>query len=127
MLVLGGVGPVACRPVVLGGAPEIDKKEYDFEQAVARIRSDPPRGGANAQIAQGCASELKVHPSTIYRWVAARYAGMSSARAALQGWLQAQEGAFREEAHTLHGQERSYKAFSALSTSGERGRARWIR
>ena len=51
MLVLGGVGPVACRPVVLGGAPEIDKKEYDFEQAVARSRSDPPGGGECADSA----------------------------------------------------------------------------
>lgn len=55
------------------------KKEYDFERAVATIRSDVARAPSPVQIAQGRASGLKARPTSIYRRIAAGCAGMPSA------------------------------------------------
>lgn len=99
----------------------VNKKEYDFERAMALIRSDVARGLSPAQIAQGRASEFKAHPSTIYRWIAAGYAGMSNAQLRRKvGYKPRKERA--EAKPTSHGPERSYKAFSALPEE-ERARA----
>lgn len=98
-----------------------NKKEYDFGRAMALIRSDVARGLSPAQIAQGRASELKAHPSTICRWVAAGYAGMSDAELRRKvGYKPRKEPARAKP--TSHGPERSYKAFSALPEE-ERARA----
>lgn len=91
----------------------VNAKEYDFERAMATIRSDVARGLSPAQIAEGRASEFRVHPSTIYRWVAAGYAGMSNAELRRKvGYKPRKEPAKTKP--TSHGPERSYKAFSAL-------------
>lgn len=92
----------------------VNAKEYDFEQAMALIRSDMARGLSPAQIAQGRATEFKVHPSTIYRWVAAGYAGMSNAELRRKvGYKPRKEHS--EHKQTSHGSERSWTAFLALS------------
>lgn len=99
----------------------VSKKEYDFERAMALIRSDMARGLSPAQIAAGRTSEFRVHPTTIYRWIAAGYAGMSNAELRRQvGYKPRKEPA--EAKPTSHGPERSYKAFSALPEE-ERARA----
>ena len=91
----------------------VNKKEYDFERAMAEIRADVARGLSPAQIAEGRACEFKAHPSTIYRWIAAGYAGMSNAELRRKVGYKPRKG--RAEAKpTSHGPERSYKAFSAL-------------
>lgn len=92
----------------------VNKKEYGFERAMALIRADVARGLSPAQIAEGRASQFKVHPATIYRWIAAGYAGMSNAELRREvGYKPRKENA--ENKPTPHGPERSYKAFSALS------------
>ena len=99
----------------------VNKKEYDFERAMALVRSDVARGLSPAQIAEGRACELKAHPSTIYRWIAAGYAGMSSAELRRKvGYKPRKEPV--EAKPTSRGPERSYKAFSALPEE-ERARA----
>lgn len=99
----------------------VDAKDYDFERAMALIRSDVARGLSPAQIAQGRAAEFKVHPSTIYRWVAAGYAGMSNAELRRKvGYKPRKEHGGRKQ--TSHGPERSWAAFLALSDA-ERARA----
>lgn len=95
----------ACRAV--------NAKEYDFERAMALIRSDVARGLSPAQISQGRASEFGAHPSTIYRWIANGYAGMSNAELRRKvGYKPRKERAPARPAS--HGPERSYRAFSAL-------------
>lgn len=92
----------------------VNKKEYDFESAMALIRSDVARGLSPAQIAEGRACAFKVHPSTIYRWIAAGYAGMSNADLRRKvGYKPRKEHA--KNKITSHGSERSYKAFCDLS------------
>lgn len=88
-------------------------REFDFERAMAKVRSDVARGLSPAQIARGRAAEFEVHPSTIYRWVAAGYGGMSNAELRRKvGYKPRKEHAGAKE--TSHGPERSHKAFSAL-------------
>ncbi len=99
----------------------VNEKEHDFERAMALIGSDVARGLSPAQIADGRASEFRAHPSTIYRWVAAGYAGMSNAELRRKvGYKPRKEPA--QAKPTSHGPERSYKAFSALPEE-ERARA----
>lgn len=106
---------------LLSGARRgVNAKEYDFERAMATIRSDVARGLSPAQIACGRADRFKVHPTTIYRWIAAGYAGMSDAELRRKvGYKPRREPSAAKP--TSHGPERSYKAFSALP---EEGRAR---
>ena len=91
----------------------VNKKEYDFECAMACIRSDVARGLSPAQIAHGRASEFEVHPSTIYRWIEAGMAGMSNAELRRKVGYKPRKRLI-EMRPTLHGPSRSYKAFSAL-------------
>ena len=99
----------------------VNKKEYDFESAMATIRADVARGLSPAQIARGRACELKTHPSTIYRWVAAGYAGISNAELRRKvGYKPRKEPAPARP--TSHGPEKSHKAFGALPGE-ERARA----
>lgn len=98
----------------------VNAKEYDFESAMATIRADVARGLSPAQMAQGRACEFKACPSTIYRRIAAGYAGMPDAEQRRKvGYEPRREPA--EAKPTSHGPERSCKAFSALP---EEGRAR---
>ena len=98
----------------------VNEKEHDFERAMALIGSDVARGLSPAQIACGRADRFKVHPTTIYRWIAAGYAGMSDAELRRKvGYKPRREPSAAKP--TSHGPERSYKAFSALP---EEGRAR---
>lgn len=91
----------------------VNKKEYDFESAMALIRADVARGLSPAQIAEGRSCDFKVSPSTIYRWIAAGYAGMSNAELRRKvGYKPRKENP--ENKSTSHGPERSYKAFCAL-------------
>ncbi|OUO85660.1 hypothetical protein B5F44_13585 [Gordonibacter urolithinfaciens] len=99
----------------------VDKKECDFERAMAEIRFDVARGLSPAQIAAGRTSEFRAHPSTIYRWIANGYVGMSSAELRREvGYKPRKEPI--EAKPTSHGPERSYRAFSALPED-ERARA----
>lgn len=99
----------------------VNKKEYDFERVMATIRSDVARGLSPAQIAVGRASEFRAHPSTIYRWIANGYAGMSNAELRRKvGYKPRKEPAGKKP--TSHGPERSHRAFSALPGE-ERARA----
>lgn len=99
----------------------VNAKEYDFERAMELVRSDVARGLSPAQIAQGRASEFRAHPSTIYRWIAAGYAGMSNAQLRRKvDYKPRKEPA--QARPTSHGPDRSYKAFSALPEE-ERARA----
>lgn len=91
----------------------VGKKEYDFEHAMALIRSDVARGLSPAQIADGRAGEFEACPSTIYRWIANGYAGMSNAELRRKvGYKPRRKPS--EAKPTSHGPERSFKAFSAL-------------
>ncbi len=99
----------------------VNKKEYDFERAMATIRSDVARGLSPAQIAHGRACEFKVHPTTIYRWIAAGYAGMSNAELRRKVGYKPRKGSAGAKP-APHGPERSYRAFSALPEE-ERARA----
>lgn len=99
----------------------VSAKEYDFERAMATIRADVARGLSPAQIAEGRASGFKVRPSTIYRWVAAGYAGMSNAELRRKVGCKPRKEPARAKP-TPHGPERSYKAFSVLPEE-ERARA----
>lgn len=99
----------------------VDAKEFDFEDAMAKIRTDVAHGLSPAQIANGRSFEFKVHPSTIYRWIAAGYGGMSNAELRRKvGYKPRRKNI--ESKETSHGAERSYSAFSALSEE-ERERA----
>lgn len=99
----------------------VNAKEYDLERAMALIRSDVARSLSPAQIADGRAGEFKVHPATIYRWMASGYAGMSNAE--LRRKVGYKPGrALGGTRPTPHGPERSFKAFSALPEE-ERARA----
>lgn len=113
---------------LLSGARRgVNAKEYDFERAMATIRSDVARGLSPAQIACGRADRFKVHPTTIYRWIAAGYAGMSDAELRRKvGYKPRREPSAAKP--TSHGPERSYKAFSALPEEGRaRALPRWTR
>lgn len=91
----------------------VNARELDFEDAMGKIRADVARGLSPAQIAHGRAAELKVHPSTACRWVAAGYGGMSNAELRRKvGYKPRKERAGAKE--TPHGAGRSYRAFSAL-------------
>lgn len=56
----------------------VDRSEGEFEFAVGLIRSDMSRGLSPVQICTARAAQFKVDPSTVYRWIAAGYAGMSN-------------------------------------------------
>jgi IS30 family transposase len=88
-------------------------REEDFEGMMAKIRSDVARGLSPAQIAAGRAGEFRVHPSTVYRWIAAGYGGMSNAQLRRQVGYKPRKSRTDAEP-TSHGQERSYAAFSEL-------------
>lgn len=91
----------------------VNAKEYDFERTMTLIRSDVARGLSPAQIAYGHAEEFKVHPTTIYRWIANGYAGMSNAELRRKvGYRPRRKSA--EAKPTSHGPGRSYETFSAL-------------
>lgn len=98
----------------------VNAKEYDFERAMELVRSDVARGLSPAQIAQGRAGEFEVAPSTVYRWIANGYAGMSNAE------LRRKVGYKKRRGHaapkpTAHGAARSYAAFSELSEERRAG------
>lgn len=99
----------------------VDKKECDFERAMAAIRFDVAQGLSPAQIAVGRTSEFRAHPSTIYRWIANGYVGMSSAELRRKVGHKPRKEPI-EAKPTSHGPERSYRAFSALPED-ERARA----
>lgn len=87
--------------------------EESFEDMMAKIRVDVARGLSPTQIACGRAGEFKVDPSTIYRWIAKGYGGMSNAELRRKvGYKPRKEN--DELKQTSHGQERSYQAFCEL-------------
>ena len=87
--------------------------EESFEDMMAKIRVDVARGLSPTQIACGRAGEFKVDPSTIYRWIAKGYGGMSNAELRRKvGYKPRKEN--NELKQTSHGQERSYQAFCEL-------------
>lgn len=84
----------------------------EFERIMDVIRSDVGRGLSPAQISLARATEFSVHPSTIYRWIEAGYAGMSNMDLLRKvGYKKRKEN---KDKTTPHGPERSYKAFMQL-------------
>lgn len=90
----------------------VDLPEDEFERIVAIIRADLARGLSPSQIAQGRANELNIAPSTMYRWIARGYAGMSNME------LRRKVGYKPRIRNTLkptsHGPKRSFAAFLDL-------------
>lgn len=111
---------VLADDLLVGARQGLNAKESDFELMMAHIRTDVLRGLAPSQIAQGRAEGFKVHPTTIYRWIAQGYGGMSNAQ------LRRQVGYKPRRRHVenpsiLHGDERSYSAFCELSDDERAG------
>lgn len=92
----------------------VNAHEFDFEAAMSKIRTDIGNGLSPAQIAYGRKDELDVSPSTIYRWIAAGYGGMSNAELRRKVGYKPRKK-HKERRITSHGAERSYAAFCALS------------
>lgn len=100
-----------------GSRRGVDRPEAEFERIAAAIRADLARGLSPAQISAGRVGEFSASPSTIYRWIARGYAGMSNMELRRKvGYKVRKKAAPRP---TAHGPERSFAAFSALS-GGER-------
>ena len=90
----------------------VDRDRAEFERIMDAVRSDVARGLSPAQIALAHAAEFSVHPSTIYRWIEAGYAGMSNMDLLRKvGYKKRRESKGRA---TPHGPERSYAAFMRL-------------
>lgn len=92
----------------------INAQEEDFEKTISIIRADLSRGLSPEQICMGRAYELKVSPSTIYRWIAKGYAGMSNLDLRRKVGYKPRRKRV-EVVSTRHGDERSYQAFLELS------------
>ena len=91
----------------------VNAREEHFEDMMAGIRSDVARGLSPALIAYGLSSEFKVDPSTIYRWIAKGYGGMSNAELRRKvGYKPRRELTLSKP--TSHGQDRYYQAFCEL-------------
>ncbi len=91
----------------------VNARDGDFEDMMAKIRADVARGLSPAQIARGRSGEFEVDPSTIYRWVAKGYGGMSNAELRRKvGYKPRREHAPARQ--TAHGADRSYQAFCEL-------------
>lgn len=91
----------------------VNVREERFEDMMAHIRSDVTRGLSPAQIVQGRADEFEVDPSTVYRWIAKGYGGMSNAELRRKvGYKPRKEHV--EVKQTSHGKDRSYQAFCEL-------------
>jgi IS30 family transposase len=86
---------------------------------LALIRSDVSRGLSPAQIARGRADEFKVDASTIYRWIAKGYGGMSNAELRRKVGYRPRRRSTPPR-QTSHGKGRSYQTFCEL---GEDARA----
>jgi len=93
----------------------IDMDEVRFEKITEAIRYDLARGLSPAQIASARQDEFKIATSTIYRWIAAGYAGMSNMDLRHQvGYKQRKRST--EKRPTSHGPSRSYAAFLNLES-----------
>ena len=96
-----------------GARRGVNREEFEFEEAMAAIREDTARGLSPAQIAVGRSAQFDVSYSTIYRWIAAGYGGMSNLE------LRRKVGYKPRKEHivkpTSHGPERSFAAFTALT------------
>lgn len=104
------------RPSARDVARDLGRSPASISDEVKRNRT-VARGLSPAQIACGRADRFKVHPTTIYRWIAAGYAGMSDAELRRKvGYKPRREPSAAKP--TSHGPERSYKAFSALPEEG---------
>ncbi len=90
----------------------VDRGQAEFERIMDVVRFDVGRGLSPAQIALAHASEFSVHPTTIYRWIEAGYAGMSNMDLLRKvGYKKRREA---EGKPTPYGPERSYKAFMQI-------------
>lgn len=91
----------------------VNAREESFEDMMACVRADVARGLSPALIAHGRSGEFKVDPSTIYRWIAKGYGGMSNAELRRKvGYKPRRASASPKQ--TSHGQDRSYQAFCEL-------------
>lgn len=89
-----------------------NRDKDEFERIMDAIRADVGRGLSPAQISLARAAEFSVHPTTIYRWIEAGYAGMSNMDLLRKvGYKKRKEGKGKA---TPHGPERSYAAFMRL-------------
>ncbi|MEG0322364.1 MAG: helix-turn-helix domain-containing protein [Raoultibacter sp.] len=88
-------------------------REEDFEHMMALIRSDVARGMSPARIVAGRAGEFCVHPSTVYRWIAAGYGGMSNVELRRQVGYKPRATS-KTIKQTSHGEAKSYAAFLEL-------------
>lgn len=92
----------------------VNAPEESFEDMMVKIRSDVARGPSPAQIVDGRADGFRVHPTTIYRWIAKGYGGTANAELRRQVGYKPRKQHTRP-APTFHGPARSYAAFLKLS------------
>jgi IS30 family transposase len=91
----------------------VDRPEAEFEAMMATIRSDVARGLSPAQICHARSQRFRVDPSTVYRWIAAGYGGMSNVDLRRKvGYRPRRRAA--PSVPTSHGPQRSYAAFASL-------------
>ena len=89
-----------------------NRDKDEFERIMDAIRFDVARGLSPAQISFARATEFSVHPTTIYRWIEAGYAGMSNMDLLRKvGYKKRKENKSKT---TSHGPERSYTAFMQI-------------
>jgi len=90
----------------------VDCDEGEFESMMGAIRADVARGLSPTQISMARADQFSVHPTTIYRWIEAGYAGMANID------LRRKVGYKKRKkipvGPTSHGPGRSYGAFAQI-------------
>lgn len=91
----------------------IDRTPDQMESAISIIRSDLERGMSPSQIAQGRSGELCVSQSTIYRWIANGYCGLTNLELRRKVAYRPRTNA-KPVTPTSHGKNRSYAAFKEL-------------
>lgn len=97
----------------------VNRERSEFEHIMDVVRFDVGRGLSPAQIALSHAAEFSVHPTTVYRWIEAGYAGMSNMDLLRKvGYKKRKET--RGKA-TPHGPERSHAAFMRLDEEERAG------
>lgn len=97
----------------------VNRDRGEFERIMDAVRRDVGRGLSPAQISLARAAEFSVHPTTIYRWIEAGYAGMSNMDLLRKvGYKKRREGKGKA---TPHGPERSHAAFMRLDEEDRAG------
>jgi IS30 family transposase len=91
----------------------VDMDEARFAEVMRTVRPAIARGLSPYETATLYADEVKVSPSTLYRWVARGYGGMANIELQRKvGFAPRKKTAPRRQSH--HGPDRSFEAFCAL-------------